>query len=468
MKIAFVHYHLKPGGVTTVLKQQTKIVQQSGSALVLSGESPESGFTADTTIISGLNYDKEGKRLNSPKQIAQAMLEAIFSKWKDGCDLLHIHNPILAKNRDFLKIVRELQKSSIPLFLQIHDFAENGRPLFYFKDEYPADCHYGVINSRDYEILLEAGLKKEGVHKIFNSITAFNSRQSSANLENYVLYPVRAIRRKNIGEAIFLSLFFKKGETLVFTLPPNSPVDKKSYVDWKCLVQERKLKVVFEAGLREEFSSLLNSAKFLITTSITEGFGFAFLEPWIAGKMLCGRLLPEICQDLISFGMQLDHLYHRLQTPLAWVDKEKFYKKWSSSILQSCERFDYRVKEEQITRSFKAITAGDTVDFGLLDEVFQKSIISRVMAHEASKEQLIRLNPILSQLGQVTDREKLVLNNRKVVVRHYQGDVYGKKLMDIYRSIIKTPVQQKINKKILLASFLDLEKFSLLKWSQYA
>lgn len=62
------------------------------------------------------------------------------------------------------------------LFLQLHDFAEDGRPLAYFPDEYVPDCHYGVINSRDYSIFLKAGFKKDGLHKIFNIVDFFDSR----------------------------------------------------------------------------------------------------------------------------------------------------------------------------------------------------------------------------------------------------------------------------------------------------
>ncbi len=63
-----------------------------------------------------------------------------------------------------------------------------------------------------------------------------------------VLYPIRAIRRKNIGEAILLSLFFRHGQTLAVTLPPNSPSDIKSYEGWKIFVRDRKLNLEFDNG----------------------------------------------------------------------------------------------------------------------------------------------------------------------------------------------------------------------------
>jgi len=297
MKIAFIHYHLKTGGVTTVLKQQVEALREECEVLVLSGEPPDISFPADSVHIPGLGYDSESQKIYKPEEVADDIIKAVFSRWNNGCDVLHVHNPMLAKNINFLKILKALQKRGIKLFLQIHDFAEDGRPLLYFSEEYVSDCHYGVINSRDYNILFKAGLKKQGLHKIFNTIKPIDSDKKESDTGNYVLYPIRAIRRKNIGEAILLSLFFQNNETLTITLPPNSISDINSYAGWKNFVKKNNLDVEFEAGLKNDFSQLVLSAKFIITTSITEGFGFAFLEPWTAKKNLWGRKLPDICHD---------------------------------------------------------------------------------------------------------------------------------------------------------------------------
>ena len=76
---------------------------------------------------------------------------------------------------------------------------------------------------------------------------------------------------------------------------------------------------MFEAGLTNDFESLVLSSEFIITTSITEGFGFSFLEPWTAKKMLWGRKLPDICEDFEKNGVQLDHLYTTLNIPIGWT-----------------------------------------------------------------------------------------------------------------------------------------------------
>ena len=466
MKIVFIHYHLKTGGVTTVLRQQIESMLHTSDLLMLTGAPPDASFPWETVLIPGLGYDTSDPNRFEPEKVAAAILQAIRFKWEGGCDLIHVHNPTLAKNKIFLKILKTLQKEKVRLFLQIHDFAEDGRPLAYFsEDEYVSDCHYGVINSRDYNILLKAGLKEEGVHQIFNTLTPFNSKATDAISKNYVLYPVRAIRRKNIGEAILLSLFFTNDETLVITLPPNSPMDIKSYERWKAFVEEKHLHIIFEAGLTHEFSDLVLAADFLITTSITEGFGFSFLEPWTAKKILWGRRLPEICRDFEKNGVRLDHLYSRLNVPVEWIGREKLFKTWKSCVQRAGAFFDTTIDETAIKNAFEKTIDTDIIDFGLLDETFQQIIISKALSDSDSRDALIHLNPCLSNPGDVSNKDGLIQNNLKAVARHYNQTKYRKSLLDIYTRVIRDTVHQKIDKKILLSEFFNLDYFSLLKWS---
>lgn len=468
MRIAFIHYHLKSGGVTTVLKQQVESILDICDVMVLSGSLPEMEFPCDVVQIPELGYDMPDRNRCKPEQAAATIIEAIRLKWKSGCDLLHVHNPTLAKNKIFLKILKILQQNGIRLFLQIHDFAEDGRPLAYFYEEdYVSDCHYGVINSRDYNLLLKSGLRHEGLHKIFNMIRLFETRASEIISKNFVLYPIRAIRRKNIGEAILLSLFFKNNETLVITLPPNSPMDIKSYAGWKTFVNDNHLNIIFDAGLTHEFEDLVRSANLLITTSINEGFGFSFLEPWTAQKMLWGRKLPEICRDFEKNGVLLDHLYARLDIPLEWLDKKNLFKIWRACVRRATALFDTNIDERAIKKGFERLTTGNIVDFGLLNEAFQKKIISKTASDAANRHKLIHLNPFLLNPGSVSNADTLIQNNMKVVKRRYNRRKYKETLLEIYSKVLENNVCQKIDKKILLSNFLTLDNFSLLKWCDY-
>ncbi|MEE8431291.1 MAG: hypothetical protein V3S16_08585, partial [Candidatus Desulfatibia sp.] len=306
-----------------------------------------------------------------------------------------------------------------------------------------------------------------GLHKIFNTIKPFKFNSSEAPTQEQVLYPIRAIRRKNIGEAILLSLFFKNNETLMLTLPPNSPIDIKSYAGWKAFVQEKNLDVVFDAGLTHEFSELVYASKFLITTSITEGFGLLFLEPWTGQKLLWGRKLPEICRDFEANGIQLGHLYSRFSVPVTWLDTAKLLAAWQLCARKAGAMFNFNIEEKSITDAFEKIIADATIDFGLLNEAFQKQIISRVLSDPNNRKVLIDLNPFLMSPGKVSNPEDLIQNNRQAILNHYNKTNYTQTLVNIYRKIVAANVSHRIDKAVLFSAFLNLENFSLLKWGSY-
>ncbi len=462
-----MHYHLKTGGVTTVLKQQIEAILNDCEVLVLTGEPIKHPFPAETVVIPGIGYDKPSDEIKDPGKIAASIAKAIKSKWRNGCDVLHVHNPTLEKNKSFLNVLTCLQQFNLKLFLQIHDFAEDGRPKSYSRDEYVSNAHYGVINSRDYKILLNAGLKQEGLHKIFNTVKSFNSEQQPTSDSNLVLYPIRALRRKNVGEAVLLSLFFENDETLAITLPPNSPADIQSYEGWKLFVHRMNLNVEFDSGLHNDFETLVFSSKYHITTSITEGFGFSFLEPWTAGKLLYGRKLPKICSDFEKNGIQLDHLYSSISIPIEWIGKRAFYEKWQTCILKNYKLFDRTLNEQVLTKKFEALTKNNTIDFGMLNERFQKIIIAHILSDERYLEILIHINPFLKNPGSIDHKDEIIIKNREIVLQKYSLESYRKNLLDIYGHVIKNSIQHTINKDNLLSSFLNPLTFSLLKWEDY-
>lgn len=64
MNIAFLHYHLKTGGVTTVLKQQLVAIPKKWQVLVLTGLPPETPLPADFVHIPELGYSSQYKKKN--------------------------------------------------------------------------------------------------------------------------------------------------------------------------------------------------------------------------------------------------------------------------------------------------------------------------------------------------------------------------------------------------------------------
>jgi hypothetical protein len=265
-----------------------------------------------------------------------------------------------------------------------------------------------------------------------------------------------------------LSLFLEPEQTVAITLPPNSPSDIKSYQAWKIFVRDHHLNISFDQGLSRDFESLVLSAGSLISTSITEGFGFSFLEPWLFGKLLWGRKLVDICRDFERNGLRLDHLYAGLYAPIDWVDLPRFRNRWHECIQKAAKLFNTSIDSDRLRNAFDHITSDAVIDFGLLDESSQKRVILQAQSRGRDSARLIRINPFLAAPGTVRGKKELIENNKQAILKNYSPDMYRNKLLDVYRKVSTTPIEQNIDKTVLVASFLNPEKFSLLKWSEYA
>ncbi len=399
---------------------------------------------------------------------ADQVLQAIHRRWPEGCDILHVHNPLLAKNSRLLGILEHLQADGIRLLLQIHDFAEDGRPnAYYSSSKYTENCHYCVINSRDYGILLSAGLVEKGLHLLPNMVTPIEPKPGKPEDKKFILYPVRAIRRKNIGEAVLLTLLSEPGTRLAVTLAPDSPQDQTPYKSWLRFAEKNRLSVLFEASRRYRFEDLLKSAESLVTTSITEGFGFSFLEPWTAGRFLAGRKLADICRDFEENGLRLDHLYERLMIPLSAFDENLFFDRWLSCIKKNVDRFGVPMGTAMLRESYRDMTKNDWVDFGLLDEPLQQQAMERVIADTQLRRAIRDHNPLIRGWLYPPDRNERIADNRNAVSACYNKDVYRERLMAVYKTVMTVDVVQKIDKARLARAFLRPETFSLLKWGEY-
>jgi len=467
MKIVFLHMHLKPGGVSTVISQQVAALNGLCEVLVASGDDPSPDFPAPHIRIPGLGYDHPSSPENDPEpaETANALQSAILERWPGGCDLIHVHNPLLAKNSRLLSILEILQERGFELFLQIHDFPEDGRPGSYYRNrDYLPDCHYGTINARDARILVQCGLRPEGVHELFNMVHTIGTGGREGGSIPTALYPVRGIRRKNLGEALLLSLWFGKNTPLAITLPPNSEADRIVYDGWRRYARENHLNVLFEASDMYDFEALVADARFLLTTSINEGFGFAFLEPWGSGKALMGRRLPDICRDFEARGIRLDHLYDQLDVPIDWIDLPAFEDVWKRCIRRTYERYGYRINEAEIRAGFMRLTQDEAIDFSLLSESFQRRAIDRILADPREKALFARINPVLERFSDLPDFSRVIGSNREAVLRQYDMATYCRRLMEIYSKVVSVKVVHAIDKNKLLNRFLQPDRFSLIKW----
>jgi glycosyltransferase involved in cell wall biosynthesis len=476
VKIVLAHYHLRPGGVTQVVFNQARALRESGEdVLVLSGESPplaELWNGIPISVVPGLHYDRFRPpesgivhRQTRAEKLALGMEAAIRSHWPGasagaGEVLVHVHNPLIRKNSLLIGALKKIAGSS-PLLLQNHDLAEDFRPDVYSGEAYPANCHYGVINSRDYRFLLEAGLKPEGLHLLPNEVRPL--RVTSGLPRGRYVYPVRGIRRKNIGEALFLSIF--SGAPIAITQPPTTEQDMPIYSRWKATAAELSLPVEFEAGLAASFADVMGSARAVITTSVKEGFGFSFLEPWTAGIPVAGRRIDYVCRDFEASGVRMDNLYPALNIPAEYARPEQLKAKMESALNRLYAAFSLPLPP-QVLQQLDNVFTKDWYDFGIMDEELQETLVRLASKDKAVRRDIVKANPFLETLfawrggGNSADMADKIEDNRRAVLSAYSRETILGTILGAYNKTL-APVAHSISRERLLDMYLDPARLSL-------
>jgi glycosyltransferase involved in cell wall biosynthesis len=439
------------------------MLQKAGhNVLLITGDAPKESLELPIAIVPSLHYDNFRTTEDSPESLANAIRTAMENHWGTVGDVLHIHNPLIRKNKLLLPAIIILQEEGIPILLQNHDFAEDFRPDVYIKDHnYPEKCHYGAINHRDFSFLHRAGCKSEGLHLLPNGISPYHSTPKEIERRRY-LYPVRAIRRKNIGEALLLSLFIPQGKTVAITLPPTSERDTPIYTHWKQVAHDLQLPIEFETGLHESFSDLLGSAYCVITTSVKEGFEFSFIEPWTAGKAVLGRRIDYVCQDFEEAGVTFDTLYSSIDIPLVYLSPPILRKKLEQAIITSYQAFQLDVAPYTLKKITDDLFSRDVFDFGRLDEELQTNILYMLASNPAACQDVVELNPFIAQLESWKPNEEIINQNRKVVLQAYGEERISKNLLDTYQKVQNNIVHHTLSRSVLLDLFLDPFKISLI------
>ncbi len=464
MNVSIVHYHARPGGVTRVVERTVESLDSTVRCLFFIGE-PAQGKTplrSKIRVIPALGYSVD----NLFKKLK--LLEHARSAFGGEPDLWHIHNHSLGKNPALIQEIISLAMAGQKILLQIHDFAEDGRPDNYSSLRkltrlYPIapHIHYATINARDARFLRAAGIPKSTIHFLPNAVsspsTSKNIKHPTPSSEWFYVYPCRAIRRKNIGELLLWSARMPDAHFAV-TLAPKNPDAKPIYNMWVTFAKELGLSIEFNEGTKNPFHKMIAKADALITTSIAEGFGFVFLEPWLANKPLVGRNLPEITADFTKHRLDFSSLYDRLPVPLLsdqWNIQNEFLQTLETKLRASCNAYGRPC--DMIEKARSALIQNNAVDFGILDEKMQRKII-RAIKNEPSQ--------LPFNLG---DSTSVIAKNRVITETVYNLETYGRQLLSIYQNLQNTKpgTLSYANQEKLLDAFLAPNRFNLLRTSTH-
>jgi len=523
MKLAILHYHLNRGGVSRVIQSQLEALESQFAGgdemlvLLLYGGRREGWpedwaqrFRSLRVILEAAplaDYDNVHKNtsLKAADLLYGQLLEALR---RHGCrpeeTVLHVHNHSLGKNGAWPAVLLRLAEAGYPILLQIHDFAEDFRPGNYRailqhrpgrpgwtsqQCLYPQaeHLHYAVLNRRDKQLLEHAGLPSERLHLTPNPVVGLGELPTAEaakrrlqkifeipRRDRYLLYPVRAIRRKNLGEAVLCGLLAGPSCWLGVTLAPLNPGEKRWYEGWKRWTAQHRLGCVWETGEKSRLSLADNlaAADALLSTSIAEGFGMVFLESWLVGRMLVGRNLPEITRDFCCLGLRLPGMWHRLAVPLDWLGAERVRKRILESYQQVLTAYQ-RPMQPDWTEALDEKLADGSVDFGDLDEAFQQEILEKILLEKSGfrrrRRQLLEENPLLGSAlwGRQEEQEALIGQNGQVVREHFSPICLGRQLCQIYQTLFQArrsgPLEPLAHPERILEGFLDLRRFRMLR-----
>lgn len=436
MRVAILHYHLRPGGVTRVIEMAESALLASGcEVLVCCGELPPRGCRVQkAAVVPELAY---GVGADGANLLRQGVDRACRGAWGREADLLHVHNHSLGKNLSLPRAVADWAGEGRAMILQMHDFAENGRPENYrllrgaFGEGlrrvlYPFGGRVRLVTLTSHAagILRAAGA---GAVVLPNPVdvppAAHTVRASDVGGERMIVYPTRAIGRKNIAEFLLHAALARPGEVFVITSQPGEGTERMVFREWEQFARELGLPVVFNGAGQWGVGvyDFLHGADLCVTTSMEEGFGMAFLEPWMAGKGLAGRDLPDVTADFAAAGVNLENLYASLPVKLS-AEQTRELIVWNSQNLENTLQAYGRAEASAQFHSEPVLNSG-RVDFGCLPPAMQRQFI-------ASPHHLPRI-----RLRAPT--AEIIASNRSSIHSHYNRTAYGKKLAALYAEALE-------------------------------
>ncbi|NND95982.1 MAG: hypothetical protein HKN47_01485 [Pirellulaceae bacterium] len=486
MDVVILHCHFERGGVTQVVENHVRALRDASAIdriVLVSG--PRVGGLSETTlqsteqiVLDGFDYDSR-QQLSNPAEVRAHDLAGQLQAALHSCgvapagSVLHWHNHSLGKNNAAPSVIARMAKSSWRLLLQVHDFAEDSRPGNYAgiigssgaKSKVDVDrflypvadqIHYAALTQTDTDVFTQLGIPATRTHCLPNSVAMSESNpiardealtviRRSFGLPKdarWSLYPVRGIRRKNVGEFTLLSRWLGENGYAGITLCPATPVEKRSYERWRLLAADIAPRSRFDVGHHVDVSYAQNvaAADFILSTSVAEGFGMVFLEPWLAKRGVIARQLETVTKDFVGNGLQFPVLYDQILIPgtTAWCQQclketnDAHDVAWS----QVPEKFRPSPRSHQ--------TSSDAIDFARLTPNRQQDVLGRLHRDEGFERETKSLSHDLISHLSCPVNEGLIDANAKRIHEVYSPAQQTEHLMDVYDKVVSAPISLEV------------------------
>ena len=408
MRVVIVHYHARPGGVSSVMQRHARALLSMGTSVtILTGEPvPEGDEWAglDCQVLPELGYSTQRMSPNSLVALA-----AKLHKRAAGA-VLHVHNPFLGKNVSWPDLWTCLVAAGQPMVFHQHDFVEDNRQslLEQFPDRslwYPIaeNACWVVLNRRDAAALAAAGVAQRQLRVLPNPVLpsrlgrrpiSHPGATEDTVPQSCIWYPTRALERKNLGELLLWACLAPKGVTFLASVQAHGPEQLARLSRWQDLSAELHLPITWA-----DITACQHPVHCVLSTSIQEGFGYTFAEPWLDDVPVCGRFLPDAMDCLLQAGLTYPNAYVAIQVQ------------------------------------------ADSEDFGALPEENQKAILRQLVLPQNRAQVRIQLADghwiTAAQWFErvLADAPQLVRDNRACLEKQFSPQRIANRLLGIYENI---------------------------------
>lgn len=404
----------------------------------------------------------------SHRDTTESIKKEILTFYKSEENIWWIHNYHLGKNPYFTKALLEISShEKQKMVFHIHDFPECSRysllnrlRINIKEDLYPLNdnVHYAVINKRDYNFLVNAGIYEEMISLLENPISTVNfttviQKETYQALsgkisvpfsawkkeEPYMLYPVRSIRRKNIAEAALTAVLSDKN--LIITLPGESVAEKKYSLKCRDIFKRGLSPGMFGIGFAIEdygisFEQLISSSSMIISTSVQEGFGYLFLNSMNWGKPLFARDLDILEDFKESFINYPACFYNQFKIPLTTQEKSSMVTLYNKKIESPSMKVKQTTKNKLKT-TINKIFSEEYPDYSYLSLNLQIKILEELKTNDEFLKKCRTINKKMIQKINIFFDTKTAPNH-KTLQKKWSFDSYCKKtekiLMDLDKS----------------------------------
>jgi hypothetical protein len=428
MQLSVLHYHFRPGGVRRVIELGLPALIQAAGGLtrvvMAAGEAPDTAWRqlievslfpckVEWVVEPALGYWSEQR---APAAEAGAAIHECLRRILLPGSVLWAHNLSVGRNMLLAQALCSLATDA-KLWLHHHDWWWDGR-----WERWPEMRAQGIdsleeamaltlptgpgvrhccINVCDARRLKEwAGIESSflpnpAAQEIPDAAEGESARKFLRRVtgtDESWIYPCRALRRKNIAEALLVQRLMAPGGAIVTTGAASSPAEQP-YFDMLCKAVSRNHWPLHMAVCARPDApsprSLMAASRAAVITSLREGFGLTYQEAAQRALPLLARIPSGLAETFEAVGFRFRSAWTELRVPRHLFDEKEeamriaFSKSRLASLLPDALR---------TALSTQNAYAEPCVDFGRLTLQAQLEVLST-----ATREACLPLNPVLDR-----------------------------------------------------------------------